>query len=78
MRRSLASCPNCRRLSSWLYCFFVLEHGRRRILHLNVTPYEIAGASGASWPRLDTQAWRWCGISEMSRCSGQVRSWVRL
>jgi putative transposase len=26
-----------------LYCFFVIEHGRRRILHFNVTPHPTAG-----------------------------------
>jgi hypothetical protein len=26
-----------------LYCFFVIEHGRRKILHLNVTRYPSAG-----------------------------------
>jgi putative transposase len=25
-----------------LYCFFVIEHGRRKILHFNVTPYPTA------------------------------------
>jgi putative transposase len=25
-----------------LYCFFVIEHGRRRILHFNITPYPSA------------------------------------
>src|ERR1700687_2685665 len=25
-----------------LYCFFVIEHGRRRILHFNVTPHPTA------------------------------------
>jgi hypothetical protein len=25
-----------------LYCFFVIEHGRRRILHLNVTRHPTA------------------------------------
>jgi len=25
-----------------LYCFFVIEHGRRRILHFNVTPHPSA------------------------------------
>ena len=25
-----------------LYCFFVIEHGRRKILHLNVTPHPTA------------------------------------
>jgi len=24
-----------------LYCFFVIEHDRRRILHFNVTPHPI-------------------------------------
>ena len=26
----------------WLYCFFVIEHGRRRILHCNVTRHPSA------------------------------------
>jgi hypothetical protein len=25
-----------------LYCFFVIEHGRRKILHFNVTPFPTA------------------------------------
>jgi hypothetical protein len=26
----------------WLYCFFVIEHGRRKILHFNVTRHPTA------------------------------------
>ena len=37
------TCSRCRRRrSEWLYCLFVIDHGRHRILHFNVTRHPSA------------------------------------
>jgi hypothetical protein len=34
-----------------LYCFFVIEHGRRKILHLNVTDHPTRPVDSATTER---------------------------
>jgi Homeodomain-like domain len=47
-----------------LYCFFVIEHGRRKILHFNVTRHPTTGGSSNNcvrpfpkWARIVTSSW---------------------
>jgi hypothetical protein len=57
-----------------LYCFFVIAHDRRRMLHLNVTKYPTS----ADLPQENSTSENWSSLTavQFSRSLSNVDNWA--